>query len=107
MQTYINLLITEIYEKFSDLVEPFSIDEQFISFTGSTKIFGSSKEIAKHIQERVLVSTGVFARIGLAETKVLSKMACDSYAMKQDDGIFEERTGRMQSFVCPFCAPSV
>ncbi|MVO99216.1 DNA polymerase IV [Paenibacillus lutrae] len=90
MQTYINcsLLITEIYEKFSDLVEPFSCDEQFIDITDSTGIFGTAVEIAKQIQERVLVSTGVFARVGISETKILAKMATDIYAKKSDEGIF-------------------
>lgn len=90
MQTYINcsLLITEIYEKFTDLVEPFSIDEQFVDITQSAALFGTATEVARQIQERVFVSTGVFVRIGISETKALAKMATDIYAKKQEDGIF-------------------
>jgi len=41
MQTYIevSLLITEIFESFTELVEPFSIDEQFLDVTGSIAYF--------------------------------------------------------------------
>src|SRR5690349_9621582 len=37
MQTYIqvSLLITEIFESYTDLVEPYSIDEQFLDISGS------------------------------------------------------------------------
>ena len=46
MKTYIDVstLITEIYESFTDLVEPWSIDEQFIDVTGSTVAFWISRK---------------------------------------------------------------
>jgi nucleotidyltransferase/DNA polymerase involved in DNA repair len=90
MQTYIDvsLMITEIYESFTDLVEPFSIDEQFLDVTDSQACFGSPLEIAKQIQDKIMVATGVQSRVGIASTKMLAKMACDNFAKKQDEGIF-------------------
>ncbi len=90
MQTYLNVsvLITETLELFSDQVEPFSIDEQFIDVTDSLPLFGSPVEIARQIQQRIMLQTGVWSRIGISSTKVLAKMACDIYAKKREDGIF-------------------
>lgn len=88
MQTYItiSLLITEIFESFTDQVEPYSIDEQFLDVTGSTACFGPPAEIAKQIQSRVLLSTGVWTRCGIGPTKVLAKMATDNFAKKDLKG---------------------
>lgn len=90
MQTYItvSLLITEIFESFTDQVEPYSIDEQFLDVTGSITYFGPPEEIARQIQTRVLLSTGVWTRCGIGPTKILAKMATDNFAKKKPEGIF-------------------
>ncbi len=90
MRTYIDvsLAITRIYESFTDLVEPFSIDEQFLDVTGSLKYFGSAEKIAKQIQAKILLATGVWSRVGIGDTKILAKTACDNFAKKTEEGIF-------------------
>lgn len=90
MQDYINtsLQITQLLECFSDKVEPYSIDEQFISIKGSEKIFGPPLKIAQAIQEKITREIGVPSRLGLGPNKVLSKMACDHFAKKNSTGIF-------------------
>ncbi|MGD8190128.1 DNA polymerase IV [Brevibacillus ginsengisoli] len=90
MEMYIrvSLQITQIFEAFTDLVEPYSIDEQFLDVTGSTSLFGEPWQIAEQIRERVWLETGVVCRVGIGENKVLAKMACDNFAKKQEAGIF-------------------
>lgn len=90
MQRYItySLLITEIFESFTPLVEPYSIDEQFLDVTGSVGLFGSAEEIAALIQHKVKLSTGVWSRVGIGPTKVLAKTATDNFAKKHPDGIY-------------------
>lgn len=39
-------LINDIYYRFTDMVEPFSIDESWLDVTASQRLFGSGKEIA-------------------------------------------------------------
>jgi hypothetical protein len=77
MQRYItiSLLMTEIFESVSDLVEPYSIDEQFVDVTGSIGGYGSAEEIALYLQHYVQLSTGVRSRIGIGPSKILAKMA--------------------------------
>jgi DNA polymerase-4 len=90
MQEYIrvSLQISDIYRTFTDLVEPYSIDEQFIDVSGSSSLFGTPTEIAKAIQHEVMQATGVRVRVGISENKILAKMACDNFAKKNVDGIF-------------------
>ncbi|OPH53004.1 DNA polymerase IV [Paenibacillus ferrarius] len=103
MKTYIDVstLITEIYESFTDLVEPWSIDEQFIDVTGSTALFGSPEKIARQMQTKVMLSTGVWIRAGISSTKILAKMATDNFAKKSDSGIFELPADQAESILWP------
>lgn len=103
MRTYIDvsLAITRIYESFTDLVEPFSIDEQFLDITGSVKYFGSPEEIARKIQSQILLATGVWSRIGIADSKVLAKTACDNFAKKTEQGIFVLPQSQVSKYLWP------
>lgn len=100
MQTYImvSLLITKIFESFTDQVEPYSIDEQFLDVTGS---FGEPEEIARQIQTHVKLSTGVWTRCGIGPTKILAKMATDNFAKKMPEGIFKLNFDNLESALWP------
>ncbi|WP_372633861.1 DNA polymerase IV [Cohnella sp.] len=93
MQHYIDvsMQITAIYRSFSDLVEPYSIDEQFIDVTGSQSLFGTPLQIAQSIQDKVRKETGIYTRLGISYSKVTAKMACDLWAKKNDLGLFALR----------------
>lgn len=57
--------------------------------TGSMHLFADSpEEIARIIQTQVQAVTGIYTCFGIAETKVLSKTACDNYAKKNSSGIY-------------------
>ncbi|MNH81297.1 DNA polymerase IV [compost metagenome] len=90
MQLYIDisLKITKIYEQYTDLVEVFSIDEQFLDVTGSLRIFGDPYTIARTIQQKVLDETGVWVRFGISSNKMLAKAATDIWAKKNAEGIY-------------------
>lgn len=90
MQLYIDvsLMITRIYQSFTELVEPYSIDEQFLDVTGSLHLYGSPEEMARLMQARILAETGIYARFGIGPNKILAKMACDNYAKKIEGGVF-------------------
>ncbi|NJP38925.1 DNA polymerase IV [Alkalicoccus luteus] len=88
MQDYLDwsLRITDIFETFTDQVEPYSIDEQFMDVSGSIHLFGSPEQTAAAVQEAVYQETGVYARVGIGDNKVLAKMACDLFAKKNKNG---------------------
>ncbi|MCF6092782.1 DNA polymerase IV [Microaerobacter geothermalis] len=83
----VSLQITSILYNFTDLVEPYSIDEQFMDVTHSINLFGTPEEMAEKIQRKIQKETGIWARIGISENKVLAKMACDHFAKKENRGI--------------------
>ncbi|PKM82107.1 MAG: DNA polymerase IV [Firmicutes bacterium HGW-Firmicutes-13] len=89
MQNYIDvsLMITEIFERFTD--RAYSIDEQFLDMTGCEKLFGTSKDMALSINRQVLKETGIRCRVGIGENPLQAKMACDRFAKKNEEGIFE------------------
>lgn len=91
MQRYIEVSyqITQILEQFTDLVEAFSIDEQFLDVTGSQRLFGNPLEIAQKLQIVIQEGTGVYSRIGIGPNKILAKIACDALAKKNREGIFQ------------------
>ncbi|MGG3507996.1 hypothetical protein ABES58_21220 [Paenibacillus lautus] len=91
MQRYIDvsMLITGIYKSYTDLVEPYSIDEQFLDVTGSMHLVADTpEEMARITQTHVQATTGVYTRFGIAETKILAETARDNYAKKNPSGIY-------------------
>ncbi|TCS95103.1 DNA polymerase IV [Hazenella coriacea] len=103
MKLYLNmsLRITEILEQFSDQVEPYSIDEQFIAVHGSQQLFGKPEEIAVKIQKEIQQQIKVYARVGIGPNKVLAKMACDHFAKKNESGIFWLTHENMEEYLWP------
>jgi nucleotidyltransferase/DNA polymerase involved in DNA repair len=91
MQDYINVsvAISQIMEQFTDLVEPFSIDEQFLDISRSLGLLGNEYEIAYTLQQQILNDIGLYARVGIGKNKILAKMACDNFAKKNKIGIFK------------------
>lgn len=103
MGTYIqmSLLITQIFERHTDLVEPYSIDEQFLDVTGSLRGYASAEELAYTIQEEIRLSVGVHTRVGIGPTKVLAKMATDNFAKRMPGGIFRLDEDNMATQLWP------
>jgi len=66
-------LLTE----YSPIVQRFSIDECFVDFTASEKIFGDPVKVAMEIKERIKNELGFTVNIGVAPNKILAKMASD------------------------------
>lgn len=104
MQTYIDvsMQITRILERYADAVEPFSIDEQFCELTGSLHLHGGDAvATARRMQREILETTGVYARIGISDNKVLAKMACDQFAKKSATGICTMRRSEVEEKLWP------
>lgn len=72
-----SIKINEIYQRFTDMVEPFSIDESWLDVTASRNLFGSGKEIADTIRETVKNELGLTLSIGVSYNKIFAKMGSD------------------------------
>lgn len=69
--------INQIYGRFTDMIEPFSIDESWLDVTGSMKLFGSGKEIADKIRMIVKDELGLTLSVGVSYNKVFAKMGSE------------------------------
>lgn len=69
--------INAIYQRFTDMVEPFSIDESWLDVTASRRLFGSGKEIADTIRKTVKEELGMTLSAGVSFNKVLAKMGSE------------------------------
>ena len=90
--------IRDIFEQFTPLVEPLSLDEAFLDATGSESIFGASAEIGRQIKQRIRAELRLVASVGVAPNKFLAKMASD---LKKPDAFVVVEPGEIQAFLDP------
>lgn len=90
--------IFAVFREFSPLVEGLSLDEAFLDVTGSLKLFGSGFDIARAIKARILDATQLTASVGVAENKLVAKIASD---MDKPDGIVVIDSGSCQAKLDP------
>ncbi len=69
--------INKIYQEYTDMVEPFSVDESWLDVTASHKLFGTGKEIADTIRERVKRELGLTLSAGVSFNKIFAKMGSE------------------------------
>ncbi|GAB4270816.1 MAG: DNA polymerase IV [Deferrisomatales bacterium] len=87
-----------ILGRFSDLVEPLSVDEAFLDVTGSTRLFGAAAEIGRRIKEAIRSEVGLVASVGVAPSKFVAKVASD---LDKPDGFVVVEPGQVESFLAP------
>lgn len=76
-------LARSIYGRYTDLVEPFGMDECWMDVTGSSAI-GSPLDIAEQIRQATREELGLTVSIGVSFTKIFAKLGSD---MKKPDAI--------------------
>lgn len=79
MREYIRIsrLARDIYEDYTDQIEPFGLDESWLDVTGSVGLFGSPMAMAKEISGRIKFELGITASIGVADNKITAKLGSD------------------------------
>ena len=76
----------EIYSEYTDLREPFGIDESWLDVSASTSIKGDGIKIANEISKRIKHELGVTVSIGVSWNKIFAKLGSD---YKKPDAITE------------------
>ena len=69
--------VKKIYQRFTDLVEPFGIDESWLDVTESTMLFGTGEEIAYKIKEMVKAELKLTISVGVSFNKIFAKLGSD------------------------------
>ena len=70
--------VNAVYERYTDLVEPFSIDESWLDVTGTLHLFGGDgRALADRIRREVREELGLTVSVGVSFNKVFAKMGSD------------------------------
>ena len=69
--------INQIYQQYTDLVEPFSIDESWLDVSGSLHRFGTGEQIANVLRRRIREEIGITISIGVSFNKIFAKLGSD------------------------------
>jgi DNA polymerase-4 len=87
-----------IFQRYTPLVQPLSLDEAFLDVTGSTSLFGSGQDIAAAIKRDVRADLGLTASAGVAPCRFVAKIASD---LRKPDGLVVVEPSEVVSFLAP------
>ena len=90
------LQIRQIFYRYTDKVEPLSLDEAYLDVTDCTECQGSATLIAQQIRAQIATEVGVTASAGVAPNKFLAKVASD---LNKPDGQFVITPEEVDDFV--------
>ncbi len=89
--------IRAVFESFTPLVEPLSLDEAFLDVASSIKLFGAPPALAATIKKRV-AELGLPCSVGVAPNKFVAKLAS---ARAKPDGLLVIAPEQIRSFLHP------
>lgn len=98
MEVYksVSCQIREIFERFTHLIEPLSLDEAYLDVTDCRAHQGSATLIAQDICDTIHRELGLTASAGVAPIKYLAKVASD---INKPQGIFVISPSEVQGFI--------
>ena len=77
--------IRAIFERYTSLIQPLSLDEAYLDVTAPLVDRGSATAIAEEIRAAIRLETGLTASAGVSYNKFLAKLASD---YRKPDGLF-------------------
>lgn len=70
-------IVRKKFDRFTDMIEPFGIDESWLDVTGSLKLFGNGKDIADQIRGIIKEEVGLTISVGVSFNKIFAKLGSD------------------------------
>ena len=94
-------LARNIYQRYTDQVEPYGMDECWLDVTGSYRVCGDGMKIAESIRQEIKEELGLTVSIGVSYNKIFAKLGSD---MKKPDAVTEIPKDSFQEKVWPLPA---
>lgn len=94
-------LARNIYQRYTDQVEPYGMDECWLDVSGSRGVCGGGMEIAEKIRQTMKEELGLTVSIGVSFNKMFAKLGSD---MKKPDAITEIRQEEFKEKIWPLPA---
>lgn len=88
--------VNAIFRRYTERVEPLSLDEAFLDVTEAAERYGSATKIAEEIRAAVRAEVGITISAGVAPNKFLAKVASD---VNKPDGLYVVKPRDIDSFV--------
>lgn len=88
--------IRAIFEQYTELIEPLSLDEAYLDVTDRIPPGSSATAIAEAIRAQIRAETGLTASAGVSYNKFLAKLASDA---RKPDGLFVVKPAQGLAFV--------
>lgn len=88
--------IHQVFQKYTHLIEPLSLDEAFLDVTENLQDIPSATEVAERIRADIFKITGLTASAGVAPNKFLAKIASD---WNKPNGICIIKPKQVQNFI--------
>lgn len=92
----VSIKIREIFRRYTDLIEPLSLDEAFLDVTEDKLNIGSALEIAKQIRQAIKDELNLTASAGVSSSKFVAKIASD---MNKPDGLTFIGPSKIEAFM--------
>lgn len=90
--------VRELYNQYSDRIEPFGLDEAWIDLSGCVSSFSQGEKAIHEIRERVKGELGLTVSVGLADNKIFAKLGSD---MRKPDACTAIPRARYKEMVWP------
>jgi DNA polymerase-4 len=90
--------VRAVFDEFSPLVEPLSLDEAFLDLTGTHRLFALPLDAGRALKRRVREATGLVVSVGIAPTKMAAKILSD---LSKPDGLLCVGPGELVAFLEP------
>lgn len=90
--------VQSVFARYTDRIEPLSLDEAFLDVTGCEPLFGDGAAIAAMIRRDVFAAVQLTVSVGVASCKFVAKVASD---VRKPDGLVVVPPGQERAFLAP------
>jgi DNA polymerase-4 len=98
--------VRAVFDRYTPLVEPLSLDEAFLDVTGSLRLFGAGATIAQRIRDEIRDELELGCSVGVAPNKFIAKLAsveakprASAAGIDPGTGVWEVVPGGEQAFL--------